>query len=147
MRNKTYFEWLEKCGDTWTEEYTAQLRQDFNWDTLVEEAKDNPQESYDCDGRMFGYAFLGTVFSLTPSGKYYTPWANSNASDNHAARDECWREALDKIAEEFGGWIENGEDDPCDIFFVVEIEEEQDDECCKIILQAVQLWTTERRER
>jgi hypothetical protein len=26
--------------------------------------------------------FLGTVFSLLPSGKYYTPWANSNV-------DEC----------------------------------------------------------
>ena len=24
--------------------------------------------------------YLGTVFGLTPSGKYYTPWANSNVA-------------------------------------------------------------------
>lgn len=27
--------------------------------------------------------YLGTVFSLLPSGKYYTPWANSNVSGCH----------------------------------------------------------------
>jgi len=36
------------------------------------------QESMFDDGQEQRGAFLGTVFALCPSGKYYTPWANSN---------------------------------------------------------------------
>ena len=36
------------------------------------------QESMFDDGQEQRGAFLGTVFALCPSGKYYTPWACSN---------------------------------------------------------------------
>jgi hypothetical protein len=35
-------------------------------------------ESSDYEGNTLESVFLGTVFSLTPSGKFYTPFANSN---------------------------------------------------------------------
>jgi hypothetical protein len=85
--------------------------------------------------------FLGTVFDLTPSGKYYMPWACSNVEicDNcvkteHApcseeypcSGDKCcevcqdarfWEE-LEAEAGEHGYAIASGEGDPCDIFIV-----------------------------
>jgi len=36
-----------------------------------------PQECFDGDGQEKS-VFLGTVFTLTPSGKFYMPWACSN---------------------------------------------------------------------
>ena len=41
-----------------------------------------------------------------------------------AYQDQVFWEALDAIAESFGGWIESGEGDPCDTFFFVPVEEE-----------------------
>lgn len=61
--------------------------------------------------------FLGTVFSIMPSGKYYMPWANSNVTESEAYRDEVFMEVLEEIAHKHGGYIEAGEGDPCDLFF------------------------------
>jgi hypothetical protein len=63
-------------------------------------------------------AMLGTVFSVMPSGKFWTGWASSNVTPRDAARDSAYREALDRAAAKFGGSIENGEGDPCDLLFV-----------------------------
>ena len=30
------------------------------------------------EGEIIGSCYLGTIMNLTPSGKFYTPWANSN---------------------------------------------------------------------
>jgi hypothetical protein len=71
----------------------------------------------DEDGDGFiGRSFLGTVMGLTPSGKVYMPWS-TNVTPAEAEEDERFSVALEKAAAEHGGWIENGEGDPCDIFF------------------------------
>lgn len=47
----------------------------------VESALSEPcQEGGMGEGKAH-YYYLGSVFSLTPSGKYYAPWATSNLSD------------------------------------------------------------------
>ena len=46
--------------------YARSLRIDFRWGRIKAEAREE------------GYALLGTVFALTPSGKFYAPWACSN---------------------------------------------------------------------
>jgi len=46
--------------------YTRQIRRDFKWENIRAEAWRE------------GYCFLGSVFSLTPSGKFYMPFACSN---------------------------------------------------------------------
>lgn len=83
--------------------------------------------------------FLGTVFSLCPSGKYYMPFACSNVEPcNHCHGEGCdfcgWQgsreayedtlfyEYLESYAGKIGAWVENGEGDPCDIFLVREKE-------------------------
>lgn len=60
--------------------------------------------------------YLGTVFALMPSGKYYTPWANSNVTEDEASEDEKWREQVDEELESVGLHLISGEGDPCDLF-------------------------------
>lgn len=70
--------------------------------------------------------FLGTVFVLTPSGKYYTPWACSNVTEAEAEKDERWYEQAREELESIGLSLESGEGDPCDLF-AAEYREVDDD--------------------
>jgi len=108
----------------------------------IEEIKTGKGYIYeDEEGDKIMSLYLGTVFNLFPSGKYYTPWACSNVElcprckgegcnfcgnlgSREAFEDEIFREELEKQAEKYGGWITSGEGDPCDIFFEMYIEEE-----------------------
>ena len=89
---------------------------------------------------MIASLFLGTVFSLTPSGKFYTPWANGNVEDcprchgsGHTANgkdctwcsglgsreaylDDLWTQEVDRVSYRFGVFVFSGEGDPCDLF-------------------------------
>lgn len=60
--------------------------------------------------------FVGTVFNIMPSGKYYTPYANSNVSWLEAAKDHCFTSGLDSTLDDNDYWIQSGEGDPCDLF-------------------------------
>jgi hypothetical protein len=51
-----------------TDKYTRQINADFHWDKVKAEA------------HREGYCLLGTTFGLTPSGKFYTPFAASNVA-------------------------------------------------------------------
>ena len=68
--------------------------------------------------------YLGTVFALTPSGKYYTPWACSNVTEEEAERDSDWFEQAEEELETIGCYLVSGEGDPCDLF----VEEYRDRE-------------------
>jgi hypothetical protein len=48
----------------------------FNWEEIEKETELNKTENY--EGEIEGFCFIGTVFSLAPSGKYYMPFACSN---------------------------------------------------------------------
>ena len=66
---------------------------------------------------QLGSTYLGSVMNIFPSGKYWMPWTtNQNSEDMR--RDSAFAQALDKVAEKFGGWIETGEGDPTDLYFV-----------------------------
>lgn len=67
-------------------------------------------------GRQERHVFLGTVFALTPSGKYYMPWACSNVTEEEANQDEEWREAVEEELAKHGMFLTSGEGDPCDLF-------------------------------
>jgi hypothetical protein len=60
--------------------------------------------------------YVGSVFSIFPSGKYYTPWANSNITLLEAAQDYSFQEGLESELDKHGYWSFSGEGDPCDIF-------------------------------
>ena len=96
--------------------------------------------SLDWDNNVIASEFLGTVFALTPSGKYYPPWANSNVDpcprckgtglqsgndtcvwcqgmgSREAYLDQVWNDTAQDRAGEFGLFLISGEGDPCDIF-------------------------------
>lgn len=61
--------------------------------------------------------FLGTVSYLTPSGKYYAPFASSNITEAKADKDALWRIELETATMKRGFFVTNGED-PCDIMIV-----------------------------
>lgn len=92
----------------------------WDWDGIKQDAIANEQT--DDEGNLIGCEFLGTVFALCPSGKYYTPFANSNVSEREAYRDEQWYNALEQVASEHDMYIFNGDGDPCDIFAGINID-------------------------
>lgn len=53
--------------------YRREITGRFNWKNIAHEAKSN---AYDNEG----FVYLGSVQSLTPSGKIYAPFANSNVA-------------------------------------------------------------------
>lgn len=102
---------------------------------VKEAAKDNGEVYQDEEGDWLWSTFMGTVMALTPSGKYYTPYANSNVDlcprckgkgcdfcgglgSREAHEDECWWEAADDEAGKKGGWVTSGEGSATDIFFI-----------------------------
>jgi hypothetical protein len=90
----------------------------IDWEAVVAEIQDAPWEADYAPGVEERRVFLGTVFALYPSGKYYMPWACSNVTEREAAEDEAFREQLEAEAEKRGLYIANGEGDPCDVFAV-----------------------------
>ena len=66
-------------------------------------------------GERYREVFVGTVFSLAPFGKYYTPWACSNVIMDEFEKDQEYWDAQDAEAEKRGLYVISGEGDPCDI--------------------------------
>lgn len=103
----------------------AKVLREFDWPGLVKQAKDLPCSEQRCALQLVAgespmhSIYLGSVLSLSPSGKYYTPFANGNVTDAEAKKDEAWYSAMDRAAEKHGGTIESGEGDPCDLYFTL----------------------------
>jgi hypothetical protein len=57
--------------------YRRDIRQ-WDWEKIRAEALSNPNEQGEWEEEHYGSCFIGSVFTLTPSGKFYTPWATSN---------------------------------------------------------------------
>lgn len=93
----------------------------------------------DLDGNKVKSEFLGTVFYIMPSGKYYQPFACSNVDvcgrckgdgcdycgglgSREAYEDSLMDEYLQEYANKAGAWVESGEGDPCDLFLVMAVE-------------------------
>lgn len=105
-------------------DYTQQI-ESANWEAIVKEACETTDESDDGDG-LIGRAFIGSVFSVMPSGKFYMPWT-TNQTWRDIVKDELFMELLERKAGECGGWIESGEGDPCDLFFAMKFEDDDND--------------------
>jgi len=79
------------------------------------------------EGERIRAAYIGTVFTLTPSGKYYTPWAASIAIAGYNAkgepiiepnvlRDRGWYEGVEDTLAKIGAFLDVGDGDPCDLY-------------------------------
>lgn len=98
----------------------------IEWDDVRAELETQEWERSEWDEELeTRRVFIGTVFNLSPSGKYYTPWANSNVTEREALIDEAWWSLLEREAGELNLCVESGEGDPCDIF-VAECRDKKD---------------------
>src|SRR5579885_3590609 len=79
------------------------------------DAEEWEQDEYEHE-RLRRSVYLGSVFNLVPSGKYYTPYACSNVSDEEAALDEEWFEQAERELASIDCYLESGEGDPTDLF-------------------------------
>jgi hypothetical protein len=67
----------------------------------------------DCQKRTI---YIGSVFALLPSGKYYMPWACSNVTEEEADKDADWYTRAESELATIRCFMESGEGDPCDLF-------------------------------
>ena len=108
------------------------LETGIDWDYVMKKLEEAEPYEDEFNDVKIKSAFLGTVFSLLPSGKYYTFWACSNLEpcplcegegcefcgnlgSREAYLDQIFWEKLEKEAEEHNCTVTNGEGDPCDI--------------------------------
>ena len=101
-------------------QYNDEIR-NWDWDFI----KNGGEIAEDFDGDERCYFYLGSVMSLMPSGKYYMFWC-TNQTWRDVVMDGLFMEILEEVADEHGGWIEGGEGDPTDLFFVTHVEEEEE---------------------
>jgi hypothetical protein len=86
-----------------------------------------------CDhDQMVKHVYLGKVYNLNPSGKYYMPWC-SNVTEREARKDAIWQERLEKELASIGAFPASGEGDSTDLFAVMcidkaDLESEESDE-------------------
>ena len=74
---------------------------------------------FDAAGKPFsveGQYYLGSVMSLMPSKKYYTPYACANVTERERERDARWQDALKKVAAHYGAYVFVKKDNPTDVF-------------------------------
>ena len=85
-------------------------------DVVVEVGHASAAKDPDDGEYVTGSAYLGTTFSIMPSGKYWTFWACSNTTAEERDRDTRFMEALERVADKFELFVHSGDGDPCDMF-------------------------------
>lgn len=68
-----------------------------------------------------GCLLLGHGVQPVPQRQILHPLGPLQRTPAEARKDEAWYAALGKVADKYGGYICNGDGDPCDIFFVMKI--------------------------
>ena len=102
---------------------------DIDWDSVMKEIES--QEAFDdmC-GNKVKAIYFGSVLSLSPSGKFYAPWASGNVTEKEAEKDEEWFEELEAEAEKRGLYIASGEGDPTDLIVGKVLSENAEGAAC-----------------
>lgn len=90
----------------------------WDWNEISRDA----EECIDEEGIRVRTYYLGSVFTMTPSGKYYMPWC-SNFTYEEAAEDAEWFEDLVSVAEKYGAYITSGEGDPTDLYATFPVDD------------------------
>ena len=69
----------------------------------------------DEDGNMIESYYVGTLFNIMPSGKYYMPWT-SNQTWSDIVKDTYFSEKLEEKLDDLSMWLESGEGCSTDLF-------------------------------
>lgn len=101
-----------------TEQEIKEAIDQASWGKTKTDALDNL--TWDSDNQqVIGRSMLGSIFSITPSGKFYTPFACSNVSEDEASLDEYFHEYLETVASNHDMFIDHYEET---IFACVSLE-------------------------
>lgn len=74
----------------------------------------HPERYQDDDGQWCNSYYIGSYLTLDPCGRYHHIISPNEVTN----RCISYWESLDKAADKLNGWIESGEGDPLDIYFV-----------------------------
>lgn len=103
--------------------YLQDIESGWYWEALKSDALGNVHEDF--GGEKVGSVFLGTVFSLYPSGVYHGPFGPLSGDLEGYESDIVWGAALDEVAARYDMFVSSG-DGPCDILlFVAIVDDEQ----------------------
>lgn len=91
---------------------------DRNYEDAVKELGKKKADAQAEFGTSYRSTYLGSCLTMTPSGKYYLPFACSNVDIREALHDAVWYDALDMVAEKHGMYVTAGEGDSTDIWLV-----------------------------
>ena len=107
------------------EEYMIEIEDSFDWSSMTfESGYQDTIEEYG-ETTITSSHYLGWSIYINPSGKYYMPWC-SNQTEEDVEEDSKFWEALEKVASKYGGYIQSGEGDPLDTYFVISKEVESE---------------------
>ena len=97
-------------------------RQEFegwDWDAVDREFDRNSQDPDCCSepdcGQRIVSIFIGSILSLTPSGKIYAFWT-TNQTRADETRDAAWWEALEEVCEEHHCFTHGSDGDGDSVF-------------------------------
>ena len=106
--------WMEKIRQEYYEDIKS-----WDWQEIVDRAKSNVK--YDPSSKRWeGIAYLGSCFTIMPSGKYLH-LLSSNGNAEEFLKDEIFMEVLEEVAEEYDGYIFNGDYEPTNLYFGLDI--------------------------
>ncbi len=138
-RLNSFKDFVDVKIEVYREDAAEGIEGEYNWDALQTECRENYEnvqqeagytaeemeaEAEHCSNPPCS-AFIGTAFALAPSGKYYTPWANSNVDFGEAMLDAIWYDSMDEVLEKHEMYLCSGEGDPCDLFMTMEYKKEE----------------------
>lgn len=89
------------------EHYTNQISS-WDWPKIKDNAYTNCRAN-DSNDSVYGQSWLGTALGMYPSGKIYAFWT-SNQTKADITKDECFIEALNKVAQDHEMHIDYSDD-------------------------------------
>jgi len=139
MKRQDTYEYIELWGKRHgIERITNSFQDQLNRILALAEGIDSeePYKDEDNPDGVMRSIYLGSILSITPSGKFYTPFANSNVSLKEAALDELWWDYMIKGLGERCLSLISGEGDGLDLFLVryydvLDYEDEDEEETIK----------------
>jgi hypothetical protein len=73
------------------------------------------KSSWDDDNSFRVSIYIGSVFNIMPSGKFYMPWT-TNQTDEDVRKDEQFMRAFEKCCNKWNMWLDSGEGSGDDMF-------------------------------
>jgi len=99
---------------------------EYSLEDLKEIKKELEQQEafFDEDNdQMTKILYLGDIRSMTPSGRYYLPFACSNVTEDEAILDEQYWKRLENKVHYLGMFLMSGIGDPLDVLIGMIIDE------------------------